>query len=64
MLKGRIPSFYSGECEPIEFIHAAILLRDWKRFDPKIHRNQGWKGSGFCDKIDCEVCRVMRLHGV
>ncbi len=61
----RIPSFWSPDFgfSVEEYIHACIETRA-RMFDPRGHRNQGYKGTGKCLKVDCEVCRQMRMHGV
>lgn len=64
----HIPTFwvsdeYSG-CTLREFIEFAIKSNDEQRFSPKIHRNQGYKGSGSCKVENCEVCLIMKENGV
>lgn len=63
-----IPSFWVSEeyskCTLAEFVEFAIVNRDTKRFNPTIHRNQGWKGSGSCKIENCVCCKVMKKYGV
>ncbi len=60
----RIPSFWSPASGfgLEEYVHACIEAR-LPMFDPRLHRNQGYQGSGKCKVIDCAICEMMRRHG-
>lgn len=62
----RIPSFWSGDCGfgVEEYVHAAVEARRSDLFDPRIHRNQGFRGNGNCAEANCARCEMMRKHGV
>lgn len=68
MTEKYIPSFWISEeysgCTLEEFVRYAIKVKDTKRFDPKLHRNQGYKGSGKCHVLNCPICLIMKELGV
>lgn len=45
-------------------MHAAVEARRSDLFDPRIHRNQGFRGNGNCAEANCARCEMMRKHGV
>lgn len=66
MTEKTMPSFFQDGCGVtlLEFVEWALKNRDTRRFDPRIHRNRGWKGSGECRLTDCQICRLCVKYGV
>lgn len=62
----KCPTFWYPESgwTVLEYVEWSIENRDWKRFDPRLHRNQGYKGSGSCKVENCKICALMQKHGV